>query len=110
MDLQDAYSESPLPKKISPGMPTPRAGTTPKPTATSSAPPPAVSTEYSTFTIAASVLSMIFFIVFSYGAAKLSYDKYRSIGWAVLDFFFSSFYYPYYAIVLNTPTVIGGRR
>jgi hypothetical protein len=59
------------------------------------------------------ILTIIFWLVFSYGAAKLSYDKYRSIGWAILDFFFSYYYYPYYALVLNSPTqamIAAGRR
>ena len=59
------------------------------------------------------ILTIVFWVVFSYGAAKLSYDKYRSIGWAILDFFFSQFYYPYYALVLNSPTqamIAAGRR
>lgn len=71
---------------------------------------PEVSTEYSNMITVYSIIGFIFAVVFSYGAAKLSYDKYRSVGWAVLDFFFSWFYYPYYAIVLNAPTYIGGRR
>jgi thiamine transporter ThiT len=50
-----------------------------------------------------------------FGAASLSYAKYGSIGWAILDFFFASLYYPFYALVLNTPTstmgapMMGGR-
>ena len=59
------------------------------------------------------ILTILFWIVFAFGAAKLSYDKYRSIGWAILDFIFSQFYYPYYALVLNSPTqalVSAGRR
>jgi len=47
-------------------------------------------------------LSLIFYILFSYGAAKLSYDKFQSVGWSILAFIFSSFYYPYYAIFLNS--------
>jgi hypothetical protein len=56
--------------------------------------------------------SFLFFLIFSYGAAKLSYDKFGSIGWAVLDFFFATFYYPYYAIFLSGPSgsSFGGRR
>ncbi len=56
--------------------------------------------------------SFLFFLVFSYGAAKLSYDKFGSIGWAILDFIFATFYYPYYAIFLNAPSgsSFGGRR
>ena len=56
--------------------------------------------------------SLLCLLVFSYGAAKLSYDKFGSIGWAVLNFFFASFYYPYYAIFLSGPqgSTFGGRR
>ena len=47
-------------------------------------------------------------------AAKLSYDKYQSIWWAILDFIFGTIYIPYYAFFLNTPSVqqptLGGRR
>ena len=46
-------------------------------------------------------------------AAKLSYDKYQSPFWAVIDFFFGSIYIPYYAFFLNTPSqqpLMGGRR
>ena len=44
-------------------------------------------------------------------AAKLSYDKYGSFLWALLDFFFPVFYIPYYAFFLNSPTsqTFGGR-
>ena len=50
--------------------------------------------------------------LFSYGAAKLSYDKYGSVFWAIIDFYFAIFYYPYYALFLNTPThlAVAGRR
>jgi hypothetical protein len=65
-----------------------------------------------------SIVSMIFSIIFLFvwhlGAASLSYAKYGSIGWAILDFFFATFYYPFYAFFLNTPaqptTMFGGRR
>jgi hypothetical protein len=64
------------------------------------------------------IVSMIFTIIFLFvwhlGAASLSYAKYGSIGWAILDFFFASFYYPFYAFFLNTPSaptgMMGGRR
>ena len=57
------------------------------------------------------LLSLLFVILFSYGAAKLSYDKFGSIGWAIVNFFFATFYYPYYAIFLSGPqaAVVGGR-
>jgi hypothetical protein len=64
------------------------------------------------------IVSLIFGIIFAFvwhlGAASLSYAKYGSIGWAILDFFFATFYYPFYAFVLNTPpaptSMFGGRR
>jgi hypothetical protein len=68
---------------------------------------------------------LIFSFVYSLGAAKLSYAYNTSVGnsmafvWAILAFFFSGFYYPYYAFFVNPvgvsaissilPTV-GGRR
>ena len=45
-------------------------------------------------------------------AAKLSFDKYGSYGWAFLDFIFGTIYIPYYAFFLNTPSqqqMMGGR-
>jgi hypothetical protein len=60
------------------------------------------------------IFTIIFFFVWHLGAASLSYAKYGSIGWAILDFFFATFYYPFYAFFLNTPTpsmgMMGGRR
>lgn len=47
--------------------------------------------------------SLILSILFAYGAAKLSYDMFHSVGWAVLAFIFSGFYYPYYALFLSRP-------
>ena len=60
-------------------------------------------------------LGVITHLIFSYGAAKLSYDMFGSVGWAILDFIFSWFYYPYYALFLNKPTppalgIVGARR
>lgn len=48
-------------------------------------------------------------------AAKLSYDRYQSIGWAILAFIFGSLYIPYYAFFLSSPAPVpmmsgGGRR
>jgi hypothetical protein len=59
-----------------------------------------------------SVVSLLFLIVFHYGAAVLSYSRYQSVFWAVIDFIFAPFYYPYFALVINQPNsaVIGGRR
>lgn len=43
------------------------------------------------------IIPAIFALVFHAGAAYLSYQKHQSIGWAILNFFFAVFYYPYYA-------------
>jgi len=70
--------------------------------------------EMSPWAIVSLVFGIIVGLVWHLGAASLSYAKYGSIGWAILDFFFATFYYPYYALVLNTPstptTMFGGRR
>jgi len=47
------------------------------------------------------IFYIVFTLAFMIGAAKMSYDKYHSIGWAILDFFFSSFYYVYYAFFVS---------
>jgi hypothetical protein len=59
-----------------------------------------------------SVLGGIVGILFHAGAAKLSYDKYGSIGWAILAFLFGTFYYPYYAFFIsgNSSAMLGGLR
>ena len=58
------------------------------------------------------IIGFIPLFIWHLGAASLSYAKYGSIGWAILDFFFAVFYYPFYALVLNTPAapMMGGRR
>ena len=60
------------------------------------------------------LFSLIFFLLFHIGAGYLSYQKYGSMLWAVLDFLFPYFYYPYYAFFLakDMPpqTMLGGRK
>ena len=68
------------------------------------------------------LLNVVFVIMFSYGAARLSYcyNKYTgatdgtAFFFAIICFLFSSFYYPYYAIFLSPictlSKVAGGRR
>lgn len=60
------------------------------------------------------LFSLIFFLIFHIGAGYLSYQKYGSMLWAVLDFLFPYFYYPYYAFFLakDMPpqTMLGGRK
>ena len=79
--------------------------------------------QQTTNTVTPSLIGGILMIFASFGgffafllhlaAANLSYDKYGSIGWAFLDFFFGVFYIPYYAFFLNTPSysqpAMGGR-
>ena len=63
--------------------------------------------------IASIVISVIIGFLAYYGAAKLSYDRYGSVGWAILAFIFAPFYYPYYAYFVSTPvssSIFGGRR
>jgi len=108
------------------------APVTPRAPANGSAPPPsslladtskpAVDNKVSTtgmnvaggFMIAGTVFAWIFTLIFHYGAARLSYMKYQSIGWAILDFFFAVFYYPFYALVLAEPvaptSMFGGSK
>jgi len=67
---------------------------------------------------ALAILPFLFLIIFHLGAGYLSYQKYGNIGWAVLDFLFAYFYYPYYAFFLANapaepapvaaPTMLGG--
>ncbi len=64
------------------------------------------------------IFPILFLFLFHLGAGYLSYQKYGQIGWAVLDFFFAYFYYPYYAFMLasapsevsSVPTMMGGLR
>jgi hypothetical protein len=51
------------------------------------------------------LIPLIFLFAFHLGAAYLSYQKFGSMLWAVVDFIFAYFYYPYYAFFLaSTPT------
>lgn len=50
------------------------------------------------------LIPLIFLFLFHLGAAYLSYQKFGSMMWAVVDFLFAYFYYPYYAFFLaSTP-------
>lgn len=61
-----------------------------------------------------SIIPIILGFIFALGAAVLSYRHFGSFGWAILDFIFPYFYYPYYAFVLDTPattpTMFGGLK
>ncbi len=62
------------------------------------------------------IFPIVLTIVFHFGAAYLSYQKYQSGLWALVDFFFAVFYYPYYAFFLASAPApsqgvfAGGRR
>jgi len=88
-----------------PEPPSPDANTSPTGTST------AVATAGAGATVGL-VFLLLWWFLWNLGAASLSYAKYGSLGWAILDFFFAPLYYPFYALVLNTPTatVMGGRR
>lgn len=57
------------------------------------------------------IIGTVIGLVVAAGAAKLSYDKYGSLGWAILAFIFSPFYYPFYAFFVSTRvSMMGGRH
>lgn len=64
----------------------------------------------------AGIFSILFTIAFHAGAAYLSYQKYQSGLWALIDFFFAFFYYPYYSFFLasapgpSQSVIMGGRH
>ena len=65
--------------------------------------------------IVSTIISIVFALAFCIGAAKLSYDRFGSAGWALLDFFFAYLYYPYYAFFVSGPvqqpaSIMGGKR
>ena len=61
-------------------------------------------------------IPIILLLFFHLGAGYLSYQKYGSMLWAIVDFIFAYFYYPYYSFFLSgssmepTPvnTMLGG--
>lgn len=64
-------------------------------------------------TIVSIVLVLIFTLIYSLGAAKLSYDHFQSVLWGVLAFIFAPIYYPFYAFMYSspaTPSMFGGRK
>jgi hypothetical protein len=59
------------------------------------------------------ILGIIQAILFYSGAAKLSYDRFGSIGWAIVAFLFAPLYYMYYAFFVSTaasPVMIAAAR
>jgi len=68
------------------------------------------------------LFAVVVFVLYSYGAARLSYcyniylgsDSGTALFWSVLSFFFSGYYYPIYGVFLNPlcdiKKQVGGRR
>jgi hypothetical protein len=59
------------------------------------------------------ILAVIQMILFYSGAAKLSYDRFKSVGWAIVAFLFAPLYYMYYAFFVSTsasPVMIAAAR
>lgn len=76
-----------------------------------SQPPKQAQSSVATGILVAQIVGTIAGLIFHAGAAKLSYDKYGSIGWAILAFIFGSIYYPYYAFFVSggtASTMLGG--
>lgn len=51
--------------------------------------------------IAMIVINVLVAIIYCYGAARLSYNTFGSMGWATVAFFLAPLYYPYYAIFVS---------
>jgi hypothetical protein len=61
------------------------------------------------------LIPIMLLIAFHVGAGYLSYQKYGSFLWALLDVIFAYFYYPYYAFFLAKDPgpsmgMVGGRK
>ena len=73
--------------------------------------PPQPSSGMTAGVIVPVIIGAVVGTIIAAGAAKLSYDKYGSLGWAILAFIFSPFYYPFYAFFVSTRVpMLGGRR
>lgn len=53
--------------------------------------------------IAMIVINVLVGLIYCYGAARLSYNTFGSMGWAVVAFFLAPLYYPYYGIFVSQP-------
>ena len=75
-----------------------------------SAAPPPKSTSGWIWWLVVTITYVIFGLLYSAGAAKLAYDRTRSTLFAILAFFVSPLYYPYYAFTQPAPTIMGAAR
>jgi hypothetical protein len=76
-------------------------------------PPPEDPKAIPTVTIIWIILALLQAILFYSGAAKLSYDRFKSVGWAIVAFLFAPIYYMYYAFFVSTsasPVMIAAAR
>jgi hypothetical protein len=96
-------SLSPMNKTMSAEPPAPMAQTTEEatPQATQATATVDLGSKMSLGMMIVGVLSALYILAFHIGAAVLSYQKFGSLLWATLDFFFPYFYYPYYAFVAS---------
>jgi hypothetical protein len=68
-----------------------------------------------TNTLSVTIMTVIFFIISGYGAARLSYcynihignSTGAAYGWSFLSFIFNAFYYPIYGVFLNPICYMG---
>ena len=72
--------------------------------------PPEKSSGGWTWWLIVTLIWLLFGFLYAVGAAKLSYDRSRSVMFAILAFFLSPLYYPYYAFTQPAPTVMGAAR
>ncbi len=60
------------------------------------------------------ILGVLMFIIYGYGAARLSFNTFGSYFWSIVAFILAPFYYPYFGIFISTPSpaasIMGGRR
>ncbi len=60
------------------------------------------------------ILTVLLWIIYGYGAARLSFNTFGSYFWSIIAFILAPFYYPYFAIFISTPSpsasLLGGRR
>lgn len=72
--------------------------------------PPSQSSSGWVWWLVVTITYIILGLLYGGGAAKLAYDRSRSVVFALLAFFLSPLYYPYYAFTQPAPTVMGAAR
>lgn len=77
---------------------------------TPNSPSPAAAAGIGITVLILSIMQGIFGFLLGVAAAKLSYDRFASVFWAILAFFFSEFYIVYYSFFISKPGIVAGRR